>query len=237
MPHDLLILLILFAAGLTRATFGFGDALLAMPLLALFVDLPTASPLVALAACTLALFMLSLDWQAVDRRGILPFVAATVLGIPLGVWLLRQVESAWLLTALGVLLIGFGLYRLLQPHLPALRHPALTLSLGLLGGLLGGAYNTQGPPVVLYGSLRRWSPEVFRASLQAYFLVTYALVMLSHALSGLWTGPVLRLYALSLPALLLAVLTGRLLARRLDAQLFDRVLSVILIGLGVLLLR
>lgn len=232
----LFIILILFMAGLMRSTFGFGDALLAMPLLLLILDLPTATPLVALVAFTLALIMLSADWRQVDARGVLPFIVATALGIPLGVLLLRQVESRWLLTGLGLLLVGFGAYRLAQPHMPQVRHPAVTLGLGLMGGLLGGAYNTQGPPVVFYGSLRGWSPGVFRASVQAYFLATYALVALSHAASSLWTGRVLWLYGLSLPALVLAVWVGRVLAERLDAKRFDRFVSVALVVLGLLLI-
>jgi hypothetical protein len=236
MTQLLSIVFILFLAGLMRSTFGFGDALLAMPLLLIILDLPTATPLVALAAFTLALVMLSADWREVDARGILPFILTTALGIPLGVLLLRQVESRWLLTGLGVLLVGFGLYRLSRPHMPEVRHPAVTLGLGLLGGLLGGAYNTQGPPVVLYGSLRGWTPAAFRASVQAYFLVTYALIAASHAVGALWTGRVLWLYVLSLPALVASVWVGRLLAQRLDARRFDRFLSLALIVLGAMLI-
>jgi len=36
---------------------------------------------------------------------------------------------------------------------------------------IGGAYGMNGPPLVAYGSLRRWTPpERFRATLQGYFL-------------------------------------------------------------------
>jgi hypothetical protein len=39
----------------------------------------------------------------------------------------------------------------------------------LSAGVLGGAYGMNGPPLVIYGSLRGSSPQHFRATLQGYF--------------------------------------------------------------------
>ena len=155
-------LLVIFLAALVRSTFGFGDAVVALPLLALLLGLTTATPLVALVSFTLALGILLQSWQAVDFRAIGPLVLAAVVTTPLGVLVLTRVEGVWLLRTLGVFLIGFGLYRLIAPRVPKVEHPAWALALGFLGGVLGGAYGTNGPPAVLYGSLRRWPPETFR---------------------------------------------------------------------------
>ena len=45
-----LVVLIVFAATLARSTFGFGEALLSMPLLSFVVGVKTAAPLVAIVA-------------------------------------------------------------------------------------------------------------------------------------------------------------------------------------------
>jgi uncharacterized membrane protein YfcA len=107
---------------------------------------------------------------------------------------------------------------------------------GLLAGILGGAYNTNGPPVVLYGALRRWPPERFRATLLGYFLPAAVMICAGHALGGLWSVRVFQLYALSLPAVALALLVGVRLGRRIPERLFGRVLNAALVGLGLLLL-
>ncbi len=52
MDATALVLVVLFCSTFIRATFGFGDALVAMPLLAMVVGLKTATPLVALVAST-----------------------------------------------------------------------------------------------------------------------------------------------------------------------------------------
>jgi len=95
-----------------------------------------------------------------------------------------------------------------------------------------------GPPLVMYGSLRRWSPEQFRATLQGYFLPASVIGFAGYWVAGLWTPIVTRYYLLSLPTALLAIGLGRAINRRLDAARF---LVYILFGLiasgAVLLLK
>jgi uncharacterized membrane protein YfcA len=232
----LLPLLIIFLAALVRSTFGFGDAVLALPLLALLLGLTTATPLVTLLSFTLAVGILLTSWREVAFRAILPLVAAAAVGIPIGVLVLTRVEGVWLLRGLGLFLIAFGLYRTLRPTLPKVEHPLLAVVLGFLGGVLGGAYGTNGPPAVLFGSLRRWPPETFRATMQGYFLITLAAILIGHALGGLWSAEVWRLYGLSLPLVAVAVVLGRALNRRIPTDRFVRAVDLTLIGLGVLLL-
>ena len=53
-PTTLRVLTIVFAATLIRSAFGFGEALIAVPLLALFVPLSVAAPLTVLLSITIA---------------------------------------------------------------------------------------------------------------------------------------------------------------------------------------
>ena len=235
-PEIALALLILFGSSFVRSLVGFGDALLAMPLLVLLLGLETAVPLVGLVAVCIAVILLGLNWREVEFRSLGPLLAAAIVGAPLGVVLLRSLEGEWLIDALGVVLIVFGLYRLVGPRLPQLRHPGLTLPLGFLAGIFGGAYNVSGPFAVLYGGLRGWTPRVFRASLQGFFIATSTAIALSHAAAGLWTVEVWHLFLLSLPLVLAANLLGHRLAGQVPGELLGRLISaaIALIGLGLL---
>src|SRR4051794_31688559 len=68
MTSLVLISLVIFLAALIKATLGFGESLLAMPLLTLMIGLPAATPLVALVATTLTLLMLGSSWRKIDLR-------------------------------------------------------------------------------------------------------------------------------------------------------------------------
>jgi uncharacterized membrane protein YfcA len=231
-----LTVLVLFVATLAHAVFGFGSALVAMPLLALTVGVQTATPLVAFVMLTTTGVMLWGSWRHVDLHATGQLVLSSIVGIPIGVLILKAAPEAWVKVLLGVFLITSSLYALLRPPLRALERHGWAYVFGFVAGVLGGAYNTNGPPLVLYGALRRWSPERFRATLQGYFVPATVCIWVGHGLGGLWTPRVVGLYVLSLPLVLLAIGLGMKLNHRIPARRFERVLGVILIGLGLLLL-
>lgn len=234
--HTLTVIAIITLAAFTRSALGFGDALLAMPPLALLLGMKTATPLVALVASTIALTILLQTWRKVDLRITWRLVLSTLAGIPIGLFFLTSASESAVKGVLGVVLIGFGLYNLVSPTLPTLRSERWSYLFGFAAGILGGAYNTNGPPVVLYGTLRKWSPERFRATLQGYFLPTGGTILISHGLAGMWTMTVWRLYLTALPAVLLGVLLGGWVHKRLPAGRFQKLVYAALVVMGVLLL-
>jgi uncharacterized membrane protein YfcA len=172
----LLAMGILFISTFIRSAIGFGDALVAMPLLAMALDIQTATPLVAFAASTIALTILLKNWRSVDIRSAWRLILLSLVGIPFGLVLLKVAPAYMVKAVLGVLLILYGLYSLITPRLPEIQSEKSAYIFGFIAGVLGGAYNTNGPPIVMYGLLRRWPPESFRATLQCYFLFTGLLI-------------------------------------------------------------
>jgi uncharacterized protein len=235
-PQTLLVIGILFLSTFTRSALGFGDALVAMPLLTLIVGVQTATPLVALGGSTIAFTILLDSWRQVDVQAAWRLVISTLIGIPVGLFLLKAAPEAIAEAILGILLIGFGMYNLVAPRLPKLKSERLSYVFGLVAGVLGGAYNTNGPPVVIYGMMREWPPERFRATLQGYFIVTGGTILISHGVAGLWTPEVLRLYAYGLPVILAAVLLGGWANKKVSGEQFKRVVYAFLIVTGVLLI-
>ncbi|HKP86372.1 MAG TPA: sulfite exporter TauE/SafE family protein [Blastocatellia bacterium] len=225
---------ILFVSTLIRSAIGFGDALIAMPLLAMAVGIQTATPLVAFAASTIAITVLAGNWRSVDRRSAWRLILVSLAGIPFGLVLLKVAPEVVVKVILGLMLIAYGLYSLFAPRLPVIRNEKSAYVFGFVAGVLGGAYNTNGPPIVMYGLLRRWPPEHFRATLQFYFLFTGLLILASHGIAGLWTWAVLRLYVYSIPAIMLAIWVGGKINSRIPTDLFSRIVYALLVVIGVL---
>jgi uncharacterized membrane protein YfcA len=227
---------VLVLSAFVRGMIGFGNALIAMPLLALVVSVQIASPVVGLANLTGILIILVRQWRSVDLRAAWRLTLSSLIGIPIGLFFIKNANESLVRVLLGVTLIAFGLYYLIAPRLPYLRGEGTSYAFGLASGVLGGAYNTNGPPIVLYGALRRWPPESFRATLQGVFLPTNLMVIVGHVLAGLATPTVLKLYALSLPLMLLATLLGMRLARRIPQGQFNRLVYAFLVAMGALLI-
>ncbi|MHB8830227.1 MAG: sulfite exporter TauE/SafE family protein [Syntrophales bacterium] len=231
------ILLVVFASALVRTVSGFGNALVAMPLLALAgISMQTATPLVALLSLVLAVCILLQNWKNVDFRSAWRLLATTALGIPIGTFIVKSAYENVGKILLALIIIGFSGYSLAKPKLIALKNERMAYPFGFIAGILGGAYNSNGPPVVIYGTLRKWRPDEFRATLQGYFLPSSVIIVAGHALGGLWSPAVLNYFLISLPVTLLAVLLGKSLHRFIPPGRFDRLIHIMLLLIGILLL-
>jgi uncharacterized membrane protein YfcA len=239
----LLVIAAVFVGALMRATFGFGEAVVSMPLLALLpIDLHTAISLIGLAGLTVAGLTVSAGWRHVDRSILIRLAITTLIGIPAGLILVTFAPAFVITAALGFFLIAYGAYSLAKPILtktsqrPLLNRPVWSLPFGFAAGMLGSAYNFNGVPVVVYGTIRRWEPEQFRGMLQAHFLISGILIVSGQALGGLWTKNLFMLYGLTLPAIIIATLFGVFLHRRIPSKKFERYVFLLIILLGALLL-
>jgi uncharacterized membrane protein YfcA len=231
-----LVLAILFLAALTKATLGFGESLLAIPLLTLIVGIQTAAPLVSLLAATVTLLLLVRNWQQIDFTTTWRLLVAAVVGVPVGVWGLTALPATWIARLLGLLLVLVGSYNLWQPKMRGLQDRRWPYLFGFLAGLLGGAYNMASPPVLIYGAARRWPPAQFRVTMQGFFLPISGLILIGHAGAGLWTREVLQLYAMAWPIMLVAFWLGNRFAQRVEPQRLGRLLYGALVVLGMVLL-
>ena len=229
-------LCVLFLSTLTRSALGFGDALVAMPFLAILLGMQTAAPLVALVSTFISGVILASNWRIVDFRMTWRLIVAAACGAPLGLFYLTRVPEAMTQLFLGLLLVGFSLYNLRRPTASRRRisHHA-AYAFGFAAGALGGAYNTVGPMLVLYGHLRGWPPEQFRATLQSCFLPAYGCIVIGHALAGLITPPIMQSFVLSLPLLGLAIYLGGRLHASIPQARFTRYINIALLLVGVFL--
>ena len=230
------VLAVLFFATFIRSALGFGEALIAVPLLALSMPVQVAAPLAVLVSITVAVVVVIQDWRQVHFRSAGWLVLSTLFGIPLGLLLLKTVPESVVKSILGAFIIAFAIYSL-TGRKPELHNDRLAPLFGFTAGILGGAYGMNGPPLVVYGVLRRWQPAQFRATLQGYFLIASMVGMAGYAATGLWTRTVSNYFLLSLPLALIAVFLGHAIHRRLSSSRFLVCVNVGLAVIGVLLLK
>ena len=98
---------------------------------------------------------------------------------------------------------------------------------------MGGAYNTSGPPVIVYGDCKRWNPAEFKANLQGFFLLSDLFVVLNHAVGDNLNATVWTYYLWCLPAIAAGLILGLVIGRRLDPVVYRKVVLVLLVVLGM----
>lgn len=236
MLPNLQVILILFAATVIRSAFGFGEALIAVPLLALLLPVEVAAPVAVLVSITVASVAVVQDWRHIHVRSAGWLALSTLAGIPLGLYLLTAAAESVVKSLLAVVILVFSTYSLVSRKQQELKDDGLAWLFGFMAGILGGAYGMNGPPLVMYASLRRWSPAHFRATLQGYFLPASLVSLGGYWLVGLWTPEVNRYYLLGLPAVVAAIFLGRFLNSRMDPRRFLIYVHYGLIAIAALLL-
>jgi uncharacterized protein len=165
------------AAALTGAfvqsTTGFGFALVLSP--ALFAVMDPVEAVMTLLVLGLVLSLLVLFEggrpKHVDWRSLAPMLAAALPGLAVGAVALTQLSKSVLQVAVGVAVVAVAAWQLRRRRRGAEPHRVPGGIAGFTSGALTTSINVSGPPIVLWLEARRASPEEFRASLAATFLV------------------------------------------------------------------
>jgi len=232
---------VIFAGALCQSTLGFGNALIAMPLLSTLIGLQPATALFGLLSLAMGAVLIALGRRSIDLRDSWRLSLAALTGVPVGIWLLHAAPETLILHGLGWLLVAYGvvgLYVELAGRKASLQAPEwLVWPFGFVSGILGGAYNTNGPPLVVFGTLRHWQPERFRTTLQTVFFTSSIAIGIGHASTGMWTQQTFLQCAACLPILWLAGISGKWFTQRISPASFVRWVYVALVVLGASLLR
>jgi uncharacterized membrane protein YfcA len=153
------IIAALCLATLFHGTLGFGTALVAMPLLTLTLGVRDATALVAFVILGTTVVILAGSWRELHWRAAARLLAGSIPGIVIGIVILTRAPAGTVQRGLGVLLIAVGLCNLAAPRLFEARDDIWAYAFGFGSGLLGGAYNTNAPPVVIYAPCAAGHPR------------------------------------------------------------------------------
>ena len=229
---------VMFVATLIRSTLGFGEALVAVPLLALKIPIVVAAPLAVLVSVVVAAAILAQD--SAQSRAAQRLLADPVVAGRHSDWAAIAGQGK---RSRGPGDFGGDHHRFFplfarRENARAFgpRPLAVAAGVGILLGRFGGAYGMNGPPLAVYGALRRWSPQHFRATLQGYFLPVSFAGLLGYAALGLWTPLLITYFLISLPGTLVAIVIGRGLNHRLQGPRFLHFVYAGLTVIGCILL-
>src|ERR1700749_2751498 len=101
----LIVVLGTMAAGFVQGLSGFAFGLVAMGIWAWSLDPVLAGPLVVFGSLIGQMLAIGSMWGLVDPWRALPFIVGGVVGVPLGVLLLRYINPTAFKASVGVLLV------------------------------------------------------------------------------------------------------------------------------------
>jgi len=232
----LIIALAISLAYIVFGIAGFGTALVAGPILILFLPLSKIVPLLVLLDVVAAFGNLLPSRRDVARPELLRLLPCMALGCTLGVIFLLNLKSDLLLLLMGLFISAYAMYSLWVKARPAQLAAGWAIPMGTVGGLFGALFGSGGFLYAIYLN-SRLSKDAARAT-QSALISCSTLVRLSlFLIAGVYAELPLLLLALGLlPAMALGLWIGRRLALRLSREGFVRLVTWLVLASGIALL-
>ena len=238
------ILLGAVAGGFVNGLTGFGTALAAMPFWLYVMPPPLAAQLAAAAGVMNQVQTLPAIWHAIDWRRVAPFIVPGLAGVPIGVWLLPYVGIRSFKLGVGVLLVTYCGFLLLNASRRSLvprtvapeERPWADAAVGFGGGVLGGLAGLSGPLPTLWATFKPWSKDHKRVLFQSFNVTILSAMLVFSAVAGLMPSDIWFNLLLVLPGTVVGVRLGVMVYRRLDDRRFDRLVLMLLLASGLSLI-
>jgi len=232
-----LVAVIVAAAFFGESIFGFGGALISIPLLSLLIGVKDAVTLVLVFQLLMGLLIWK-SYRHIDWRSAKPMTVSVVVGTIVGTLLLSQASTLFLQLFLAVTILVF-LVKMIWFNgftLAGKSNVVAATLVGLGGGLFQGLIGTGGSVLTMYLSVVIKQKLSLRATLIYLFFVTSVVRIGISATSHLFTGHILDLAFLALPLFLIAIFAGQQIYHQLSDRYYKIGIYVILGCSAILLL-
>ena len=245
MPYEYLLLpLIAFAAYILKGVTGFGPAIVVVAFGSMIMPPRDVIAMSAVLDTTAGAMLLRMNWKRGGHRFWLPLTLAIVLGSILGSLFLEAISPAVFQILLSGAICFLGFWFLLAK--PGQRDDALIgtlpqtgsrtdVAMTFFGGMCGGLFGISGPPVIWHFG-RRFTKRAFRQVLIPIFLAAAAARVTAYASIGLLDRHILWYVLASTPGLLMGILLGNRIFKKLSERAFRSIVGILLILVSIQLL-
>ncbi len=223
---------IIAISALIQGVTSFGFSLVALPLLAFVMPFDQVVPLLVLFSLVLNAIMLSKLYRFVNIKLILMLILGGALGIPIGIYLLKVASPTLLKQMAGGIIVLVASVLISGKRLMLSKPEKYYGPLGLVAGVLQGALSLSGPPIVLFLSNQEVDKMTFRANLTAFFTAMNVISLPGFVISGVVSGPVVKLALTTLPMMVIGLILGMYLVQFLNEVWFKKASLTLMILSG-----
>ncbi|MDZ7764518.1 MAG: sulfite exporter TauE/SafE family protein [Melioribacteraceae bacterium] len=167
--ETILIGLIIFLAAFNQGLTGFGFAITSIPLLSLIIDIKEAIPIAALCGMFLNVYLTIQLRKSIKFDDIKLLILGSAFGIPVGAYFLSTADPFIVEKILAAIILSFVLLNSTNFIKPSGIENKWGPLFGFASGILGGAFNTNGPPILIYLYLKDWNKYKQKATITGFF--------------------------------------------------------------------
>lgn len=226
--------LVILVSAVIMGLTGFGFALIVIPVFLLFMETKTV---VILNIILGTLICIPIMWQARKHLifgKIALLVISCIIGLPVGIYILSHVASPVMkliiasVVVIFAILLGLGIsYKFKKEWLGC-------IASGFIGGTLMTSIGLGGPPVIIFLINQGWEKNIFRANLNAFFILTGIAAFIALGASGTMTVTTITTSLILIPPLAIGLWIGLKLLPHVNPIWNKRISTIVLIAAGLL---
>lgn len=220
--------LVVFITHTLEAVTGFGCSVLAMPFVTALLGIRLGVMVITVLAWILALYFAVMKFRDIDWKQYFIITFFMLLGLPVGMYLFRSVDSARLRMILAYFILAVSVWQLFRLGMNKQTKPVLQAKAALpyyllliAGGVIHGIFSSGGPLVVLYASRQLQEKGKFRATLCMLWTTLNTILIATYFIEGSFTLPVAKTTGLLVPFVLVGIVAGEKIHDRVDARTFS----------------
>lgn len=226
--------LVILMSSLLKGMTGFGFALIAIPFLSFFYPIKILVPAMAIFNLISSFALLLKIRERISWFYFVPMFAASLAGIPLGVFLLDLLDERVLRIIIGGVLVFISIKMLSGiPIAKRFKNKPIVFA-GFMSGILSGSVSLGGPPLVIAMNRKNYSKDFFRGVFAWFSTFSSFVAIAAFYARGLMPAASIKLSLYYTPFLFLGASLGNRLSKMVNAQKFKRIVVVVNVFTGLI---
>lgn len=234
MESFILFIFIILVASILQTSTGFGFSIVATPFLLLLFEPREAVQINLILSLVISCALIMKIRKDIDMEVLKRFILGSIAGLPIGISVFLLMDMTLLKLWVSIIILVLTLLLILRFRIAQTR--SRDFNVGGFSGALTTSIGMPGPPILLYFSGTNTTKEKLRGTTLAFYLFVY---FVSLVIQVIFAGTSREIWVSSLaglPLVIVGLVLGQLLFKRINQRLFRLLTYVLLLFSGVYLL-
>lgn len=232
----ILFLLVVFITNIIQGITGFAGTVIAMPFSIMLIGVDQAKVILNILGLLASIYIVATNRKYIIFKEIKKIIPIMFLGVILGQYIYSIFPLKFLLIFYGVFIILIALKGLFIKKEFKTSEVVLTLVI-FMAGIIHGMFISGGPLLVIYAVKKINSKEYFRATLAPIWIVLNGYLLINQYFTRIITKELAVLLIYTIPSLVLGMIIGSILCKKLSQKTFLKISYVLLLISGIALIK